>query len=232
MSNSQKRGLRWLWLPTFFLLLALFLFGYWRPYEKITHLTIDSGNVPTERMEADLGLHQGDYRWRAFGQTAFLAKRLKDKNDHLSQVTVRLRGKTLEVQAAEKVNTGFIQKKGQWYQLDSAGNQSRVDQPAGQGPVYSNFTSQSRIRAVARAVNVMDRAIRGDIGEIRFAPNKTNPDRLILTMNDGHTVYASQATLASKMAYYSTIVAQLNQPGVVDLQFGSYAYPYGAEKAS
>ncbi|CAK1231959.1 Cell division septal protein FtsQ (FtsQ) [Fructobacillus cardui] len=198
----------------------------WQPWVKITTVNVDAGNIPTEVIEKEVGIKPGDYRYQVFFQETFLERKLKKSNNKISQVKISLTKSTVSIEAGEKINAGFLKKGDQWYQLDSAGNQSKISQVDGQEPVYSGFSSVIRIKKVARAVSSLDKTIRQDIGEIKFAPDTNNSDKLVLSMNDGNTVYASQNTLADKMRYYAGIVAQMSSTGVVDLQYGSYSYPY------
>ncbi|MCK8617243.1 cell division protein FtsQ [Fructobacillus sp. M158] len=200
----------------------------WQPWQKITTVSVDSGNIPTETIEKQLGIKEGAYRYQVVLQEAFLANKLKQKNSKVSEAALQLSGKRLNVQVSEKINAGFIQESGRWYQLDSNGNRRQVKEPDGRGPVYQGFKSESRIKAVARAVSSLDKVIRQDIGEIRFAPDSNNDSKLILVMSDGNTVYASQKTMAEKMRYYAGIAQSMTQNGVIDLQIGSYSYSYGS----
>ncbi|CAK1221927.1 cell division protein FtsQ/DivIB [Fructobacillus evanidus] len=209
-----------------FLAVIAVILVIWQPWVKITTVNVDAGNIPTETIEKEVGIKPGDYRYQVFFQETFLEQKLKRSNDKISQVKISLTKSTVSIEAGEKINAGFLKKGDQWYQLDSAGNQSKINQVDGQGPVYTNFSSVTRIKKVAKAVSSLDQPIRQDIGEIKFAPDANNSDKLILSMNDGNTVYASQKTLADKMQYYAGIAAQMSSTGVVDLQYGSYSYPY------
>ncbi|MFC4760324.1 cell division protein FtsQ/DivIB [Fructobacillus durionis] len=215
------------WALAFFAVAGLILL-LWRPWLPLKTVTVDSGNIPTETIEKQLGIKTGSYRYEVALQEAFLARKLKSKNAKVSQVEMHLSGQKLSIIVSEKINAGFVKLKGHWYQLDSNGNRQSVKEPDGRGPVYSDFQSTTRIKAVAKAVASLDKVIRQDIGEIRFAPDSNNDDKLILIMNDGNTVYASQKTLAEKMRYYTGIAQSMNQNGVVDLQVGSYSYSYGS----
>ncbi|MCO0832211.1 cell division protein FtsQ/DivIB [Fructobacillus sp. W13] len=214
------------WALAFFAVLALLLF-IWQPWGKIQHINVDSGNIPTETIEEQMGIKTGSYRYQAFLQGRFLANRVKHQNGKVSRVSTQLSGDTLTVTVAEKINAGFIREKDRWYQLDSNGNRQPVNEPDGRGPVYSGFKSRNQVQKVAKAISSLDQMIRQDIGEVKFAPDENNDEKIILVMNDGNTVYASQKTMANKMKYYAGIAQAMDKPGVVDLQIGSYSYAYG-----
>jgi hypothetical protein len=46
-------------------------------------------------------------------------------------------------------------------------------------------------------------------------------------MNDGNQVIAKSITLKKKMKYYPNISANMDSPGIVDLEVGAFSYPYG-----
>ncbi|USS92373.1 cell division protein FtsQ/DivIB [Fructobacillus americanaquae] len=225
---TMRMNPRWTSATVSFIFLAAIatILMIWQPWVKITTVNVDAGNIPSETIEKEVGIKPGDYRYQVFFQETFLEQKLKRSNDKISQVKISLTKSTVSIEAGEKINAGFLKKGEQWYQLDSAGNQSKINQVDGQGPIYTDFSSVTRIKRVARAVSSLDKPIRQDIGEIKFAPDTNNSDKLVLSMNDGNTVYATQNTLADKMQYYAGIAAQMSTVGIVDLQYGSYSYPY------
>ncbi|MBS9334504.1 cell division protein FtsQ/DivIB [Fructobacillus sp. M1-13] len=216
------------WWALAFLACFLLLMALWRPWQKITTVTVDSGNIPTETIEKQMGLKEGAYRYQVVLQEGFLAQKIIHQNNKVSEAKLQLSQTTLKVTVAEKINAGFIQEKGRWYQLDSNGNRRLVKEPDGRGPVYSDFQSNDRVKKVAKQVASLDKVIRQDIGEIRFAPDSKNDSKLILIMDDGNTVYATQKTLSEKMRYYAGIAQSMSEPGIIDLQIGSYSYNYGS----
>lgn len=62
------------------------------------------------------------------------------------------------------------------------------------------------------------------ISQIEPAPTKSNPELLKMYMNDGFEVRIDIPKIASKMKYYPSIIAQLNQnkKGVIHLEIGGY----------
>lgn len=215
------------WALAFFAMAGILLL-VWRPWATITTVTVDSGNIPTETIEKQIGLHQGSKRYDVYLQEGFLERKLQKANSKVSKADVSLKGQKVTITVAEKINAGFIKEKGHWYQLDSNGNKQQVAKPDGRGPVYTGFKSDSQVKKVAKSVSSLDKVIRDDIGEIQFAPDSNNDSKLILVMNDGNTVYASQKTMAEKMRYYGGIAQSMTQSGIIDLQVGSYSYAYGS----
>lgn len=215
------------WALAFFAVAAILLL-VWQPWQTINTVTVDSGNIPTETIEEQMGIHKGSKRYEVFLQEDFLIKKLQRKNSKVSKVSMSLTGQKLTITVSEKINAGFVRENGHWYQLDSNGNRQQVSAPDGRGPVYTGFKKDSQIKQVAKSVSSLNKVIRDDIGEIKFAPDSNNDSKLILVMNDGNTVYASQKTMAEKMRYYSGIAQSMSQSGIIDLQVGSYSYAYGS----
>lgn len=210
----------------FFLLLVIF-FNYWRPWEKISSVHVSSVNIPEQNVKKVLKIDSGSYRWQVVGQEIFLVQRLKIANDKITDVDFKLLGQKLEIIVHERVNAGFFLQNGQWYELDSQARKLKVDKPNGIAPIYTGFKEDQQRSQVAKSFTTLNYAIRHNVSEIIFAPDKNNNQKIILVMNDGNTVYASIRSFADKMKYYPSIVAQMNDKGVIDLQYGSYSYAYG-----
>ena len=73
----------------------------------------------------------------------------------------------------------------------------------------------------------LELTLRQNISQITFSPVKDNAKRLVIVMDDGNTVYATQDTFGKKISFYPGIAAQMPDKGIVDLQFGAYSYKYG-----
>ena len=65
--------------------------------------------------------------------------------------------------------------------------------------------------------------IKRSISEIHDAPNKDNPNRVHLFMNDGNEVYASIPL--PRNGVLPGIAAKMKQKGVVNLEVGAYCTP-------
>ena len=105
-------------------------------------------------------------------------------------------------------------------------SEQSVTQPKSGTPVYGNFKNAKTLHRMILQYAKLDSEIKRSISEIHDAPNKDNPNRVHLFMNDGNEVYASIPTFAQKMAYYPGIAAKMKQKGVVNLEVGAYSYPF------
>src|SRR5690606_18192383 len=65
-------------------------------------------------------------------------------------------------------------------------------------------------------------------------PTEADPYSITLFMNDGYEVRADANTLAEKLNYYPSIIAQIesedvSEKGIVDIEVGSYYRPFSGE---
>ncbi|MDF7626956.1 cell division protein FtsQ [Lactobacillaceae bacterium L1_55_11] len=199
-----------------------------RPWEKITKVSVNAVNITTADAKDEMGIDHNLYRWQVVGQEYFLAQRLSQSNRRIQQVQVQVKGDVLAINVIEKINTGFVKRSGHWVELDRNGNPKNVSGPDGTAPIYSGFKTVNQEKDTALGVAQLDYVVRHDISQIIMSPVSNNSERLILVMDDGNTVYASQSTFMDKLPYYPSIVAQMKDKGIVDLQYGSYSYPYGS----
>ena len=72
------------------------------------------------------------------------------------------------------------------------------------------------------------------ISQINATPSTSDPYAITLFMNDGYEVRADITSLASKLNYYPSIIAQIEnqqqfEKGIIDIEVGSYYRPYSDE---
>ena len=166
--------------------------------------------------------------WQSIKQVTVNAMELPDKKvQTYAQVMVKQQGTHVTIKVIEKVTAGYIQKKGQWYLIDRNGHLTTIGQPKGDAPIYAGFRTQTALQEVATQFVTLELTLRQNISQITFSPVKDNAKRLVIVMDDGNTVYATQDTFGKKISFYPGIAAQMPDKGIVDLQFGAYSYKYG-----
>ncbi|CAK8054202.1 cell division protein FtsQ/DivIB [Eupransor demetentiae] len=209
-----------------FLTLIAVIIAVWRPWETISDVQVQSVNVTAENLKKQLSFDQKIYRYQVVGQEYFLAQKLKQANPKVATAKVSLQDDIVHIGITEKIDTGFVLYHGNWYELDTQGNRTHRRQPDGTAPVYSGFKDEKVEKQVAVAFASLSYVVRHNVSQIIFSPDKNNRNRLVMVMNDGNTAYVSVSTFAQRMQYYPGIAAQMKKAGVVDLQFGSFSYPY------
>ncbi|QBO35440.1 FtsQ-type POTRA domain-containing protein [Periweissella cryptocerci] len=164
-----------------------------------------------------------------FGHEQSIMKTARRNNDQIAELNVRVMNPTtVDLVVQESIKAGYILVNGKFHLVlgDSKILDKTMNNPEPGFPLYDNFQKGANFEKVIRGFATLDEPIRTAVSEIKYAPTKQNPQRIIIYMNDGNEVFAKITTFADKMAYYPSIAAQMKERGIVDLQVGAYSYPY------
>ncbi|MCM0598483.1 cell division protein FtsQ/DivIB [Periweissella fabalis] len=150
-------------------------------------------------------------------------------NNQIKNLTIHIVSPThIQINVQEAMRVGYILRHNKYYLVLEGGK--ILEQPLTTNnlglPIYEGFKNLTLFNKTIDKFATLDLPIRGAVSEIRFSPTKGDPERIILYMNDGNQVNATIETFADKMAYYPSIAAQMDKPGIVDLQVGAYSYSY------
>lgn len=98
-------------------------------------------------------------------------------------------------------------------------------------PVFIGITGEKTIQKLVEQLARLKPEVLALISQVNTNGNETNPNAVKLYMNDGYEVRAVIQTLAEKLNYYPSIVAQIAnlEKGVIDLEVGSYYRPFNDE---
>ena len=111
-----------------------------------------------------------------------------------------------------------------------ADGQLQRTKTADNGIAYRRFDGHKKSLATTAAqLGKLKPAIRNGISSVSYQPTKDYPDRVIIYMRDGNTVYGDLNTIGNKMEYYPAISASMKNKGIIDLQVGAYSYDYGSK---
>ncbi|MGR3741967.1 cell division protein FtsQ/DivIB [Companilactobacillus sp. DQM5] len=147
---------------------------------------------------------------------------VKDINFHIISFN------RLKISVKEYETVGYLSKNSKYNKILSTGKVvskgSKV--PIGNYPVYSNFKNKSMLDMTIREFGKSNSKIKHSISEIKYSPSKLNKYRIRLFMNDGNEVIADIRTMKKKLEYYPSIVSQMKQKGIVDLEIGAYSHAF------
>lgn len=150
-------------------------------------------------------------------------------NNQIKNIKVSVKSPTkVEIFIKEATKVGYILKNNNYYLVLDGGqvlNQAPTVNNLGL-PIYDNFSNEKMFKQVISDFAKLDAPIRGAVSEVKYAPNKADNERIILYMNDGNQVIARASTFADKTAYYPSIAAQMDKPGIVNLEVGAFSYSY------
>jgi len=157
---------------------------------------------------------------------------LKDKWVQEAHVKRKwLRGVTIDIKEWKKV--AYLAGDGTYYPLlengkkfEQAGDNIPID-----APVFIGITGEKTINKLVEQLARLKPEVLALISQVNTNSNEANPNAVKLYMNDGYEVRAVIPTLADKLNYYPSIVAQIAdlEKGVIDLEVGSYYRPFNEE---
>ena len=156
-----------------------------------------------------------------------IEQRIKKQAPEIKKVDFVYTNQEIKLKIKENKNLGYVSKNNHFYRVGLNGKISKIGhkQPNNNVPLYFGFSHLSSRRKMAEQLNKLSFKIVKAISEIHFVPTKSDPERILLYMNDGNQVVATLATFASKMKYYPQIKAQSDQKIKIDFQVGAYSYP-------
>ncbi|TWT07438.1 FtsQ-type POTRA domain-containing protein [Planococcus sp. CPCC 101016] len=218
----------------FLTLLAILLYSQSK-YSEIRTITIEGAVLfEQESYQAASGLNLGDSMW-SFDAKA-VAEQL-EKLEWVEEASVKKNWLTgVEISLKEYIQMGYLDR-GNSYQIVLSNNLA-LEQPVTEvdGPIYSNFENEEKRENLIDQLLEVDPEVLQLISQVILDPEQDDADYVTLYMNDGNEVRGILSTLAEKMNYYPSVIAQLEdgQKGVIDMEVGiffrSYADVYGFAK--
>ncbi len=215
----------------FFLVLAVLLY-FQSPYSDIKSITVNGAQLADEQyyLEAST-LAPGKSMW---GFTVKDVEQTLLKDEWVQEAHVKrkwLRGVTIDIKEWKKV--AYLAGDGTYYPLlengkkfEQAGDNIPID-----APVFMGITGEKTINKLVEQLARLKPEVLALISQVNTNSNEANPNAVKLYMNDGYEVRAVIPTLADKLNYYPSIVAQIAnlEKGVIDIEVGSYYRPFNDE---
>ena len=101
-------------------------------------------------------------------------------------------------------------------------------------PIFLGFEDEALRKKILKQLAQLKPEVLSLISQMNANPTKADPYAITLYMNDGYEVRADVNTLAEKLNYYPSIVAQIEkeetfEKGIVDIEVGSYYRPFSDE---
>ncbi|MDR3190443.1 MAG: FtsQ-type POTRA domain-containing protein [Lactobacillaceae bacterium] len=224
----ERRALRVIAILT---VIAVGLGYFLSPLAQIKSIQVE-GNTTLTKQEvlSAAGIHKGLSVLSVVSQVNYFSQRAKT-NPQIKQMQIVMSSPNeivVQVKEVNKIGYALIGKNFHFILADG----STLKQPVGtkrptELPLYDGFNSKTELKQTSEQFSALSPAIRAAVSEILWSPVKGNANRLILFMNDGNEVLVSADELTKKMKYYPAMASQMTKKGVVDLQVGAYATPYG-----
>ena len=101
-------------------------------------------------------------------------------------------------------------------------------------PIFLGFEDEGLRKKILKQLAQLKPEVLSLISQMNANPSEADPYAITLYMNDGYEVRADANTLAEKLNYYPSIVAQIEneetfEKGIVDIEVGSYYRPFSDE---
>lgn len=208
------------------ILLAVLLYSQ-SEYSKVQSIMVNGADLyETEYYQEASGLETGESMWSFREQD--IKQQLADL-EWVKDVSVTKKWLTgVEIVVKEYEPIGYLDL-GNVYQLVLENGFAMEKAVADiNGPIFSNFEDANTRRQLVEQLREINPEVNNLISQIILQPEERGVDFVTLYMNDGNEVRAVLSTLAEKLNYYPSVVAQLEdgQKGVVDMEVGIFFRSY------
>ncbi|MFD1430911.1 cell division protein FtsQ/DivIB [Lacticaseibacillus mingshuiensis] len=212
------------------LVLLLAMFGYlMSPLAKVGQLSVQGETtVPAQTIIDDSHLSADDLIVVLLAGHTDAASRLKQTLPQIKTVRLSVANfNQVTIHVKEYQPVGYLLTKGKYHVLLESGKvvAAGTDTPTNNYPVFTDFKA-SELKSIAAKIAAFPAAVRHAVSEVKATRGAANPYQITLTMTDGNTVVADSRTVAKRIKYYPSIIAQVKTTGTVDLEVGAFFTPY------
>ena len=140
---------------------------------------------------------------------------------------------TVEVSIEEWTKVAYVAESGSFYPVLENGEvlRDKVKIVPIDAPIFNPSEDEGLRKRLLKELSKLDQQVLSMISQITM-PNSTDDKYAVtLFMNDGYEVRADVTTLAEKLNYYPSIVAQIGsgptvEKGIIDIEVGTYYKAY------
>jgi cell division protein FtsQ len=233
--RKKRTNRKFVALLVIFLVFLAILYYSQSKYSEIQTIAVNGAAVyeKEDYMEAS-GLVVGHSMW-SFKEST-IEKRLNSL-EWVENATVQKKWLTgVEINISEFEKVGYMEREN-GYQLVLS-NGFAVEKPVSSidGPIFTNFEKEKDRTKLVSQLAETDTEVFNLISQVILSSEETDTSYVTLYMNDGNEVRTILSTLAEKLNYYPSVIAQLkeSQKGVIDMEVGiffrSYDDVYGPPK--
>lgn len=225
--TNGERVLKLILLFGTVLVLMLYIIS---PLSKVKSIrVVGNAELSQAQVEAATQVHPGRYIWGVMATHKAISQQAHQRNPQVKSVAIKATGaRSLQIQVKENPIVGTVEIGQKDYNV-LANGQLQLAKDDNSKIQYQHFgKDRQKLKKTAVQIGRLKPVVRNGISAISYQPTKNAPNRLVIYMRDGNTVYANMNTVGKKMAYYPAIAATMKKAGVVDLQVGAYSYSYGS----
>ncbi|MEL4024313.1 cell division protein FtsQ/DivIB [Lysinibacillus endophyticus] len=216
--------------------LTLFLLLYFQsPYSEINKIKITGSNLVEDKDYIKQSqLQIGDSMWGF--DVGDVEERIA-KQYWVKDVEVKRKWlTTVEIKVNEWKKVAYISLDNEFYPMLENGDvfkESNTLEPI-DAPLFLQFDDEKLRKRLLKELAKLDSTVLALISQINSTPSSADPYSITLYMNDGYEVRAEITTLAEKLNFYPSIVAQIENSsdyskGIIDIEVGSYYKSFNDE---
>lgn len=235
--RKRRTNLKFAFLTTIFLFIILLLLYFQSPYSDMKEINIQGSNLMDEAFYLNQsGLVVDESMWGF--KIGDIEKEIA-KNDWIKSVEVQRKFvNTVQITIEEWHKVAYISREGDFYPMLENGiifNESSEMVPV-DAPIFLEFEDESLRKKILKQLALLKPEVLALISQINTSSLETDPYAITLFMNDGYEVRAEVNSLAEKLNYYPSIIAQIEnedafEKGIIDIEVGSYYRPFSEEYA-
>lgn len=219
------------WLMIIFLMVCILFFSWLISPQTMVQTVKITGNdtLKSQQIISATGIKVKRSIFGVWLHEKQLEQQALKANNQLKSIKISVINPTsVNVAVKEATKVGYVLRNGKYYLvLDGGQVLSQGVSTTNLGlPTYDGFKQDDNFRKMIAYFATLSAPIKSSISEIKFKPNKNDRQKIIIFMNDGNQVNARITTFADKMAYYPSIAAQMDKPGVINLEVGAFSISY------
>lgn len=232
--RRKRSNLKFLILIIIFVVTLFLLLYFQSPYSEIKTIKVTGAeNVKSEKYIEKSSLNIGDSIW------GFSKKKVQKNIKEFSWVkNVKIKRKlltTVVIEVEEYKKVAYIYEDNTFHPVLESGDiaKDKISNEPVDAPVFINFTDDEKRTKLINELSHLNPSVLEMISEI-YSKGKDDSYGIILFMNDGYEVRGEINSLAEKLNYYPSIVAQIEQSGnkekgIIDIEVGTYYRPFSDE---
>ncbi|MER2000450.1 MAG: FtsQ-type POTRA domain-containing protein [Lysinibacillus sp.] len=233
--RKRRTNFKFILLTTVFVLVLFFLLYLQSSYSKVQKIVVEGAVLEQQQFYIDkLQIATGQSMW------SFTINDVEEQLKQLEWVkSADVKRKlltTITINIKEYKKVAFLNEGDMYYPMlengyifKELGKQLPID-----APVLMDFTDENLRKRLLKELPKIDESILTAISQINANTTEKDPFAITLYMNDGYEIRADITTLAEKINYYPSIIAQIESAekptkGVIDIEVGTYYQTYENE---
>ena len=219
-------------LLTIFLFAIVSLLYFQSSYSKVQKINIMGNVLLDEAAYLELSsIKLQDSMWGF--KTTDIEERL-EQNKWVQDVVVKRKLlTTIDITIKEWPKVAYIEQEHNLYPILGNGyvfTKVNVIGPI-DAPLFMNVSDENVRKKIVKQLAKLKPEVLALISQVNSNATETDPYGIVLYMNDGYEVRAEISTFASKLNYYPSIIAEIEQKevfekGIIDIEVGSYYRPF------